>query len=240
MQRKRLSAARRGFTHTELVVVLGITALLAVLIPQVVRHYKMKDVSTTLDNGRAIWRAIDFEYTQPLWGAEMPYEPAEWVGWPFSGPTNVTNNQYATSTDFFTDIVTNGLLPVSFSFFAPAGVPPARGDFTQFQATNNGWCIVGDVGYRYPKTAPILFTKNLSGLLRMDVPIPAHMDGVASDFMPWDARAPFSGRGAFVFITRSGAGFGLHGELLKYASFTNLFQQADAAGNLLTNTVIRP
>lgn len=234
------TSSRHGFTLTELIVLIAIILLLiSVIIPWVYYSRLRSGVTAAMANGKSIHSCIYAEMLMS--GCDSPPFPGrDWVGWPFSGPTEVTNFQFSTSTEFIIAIVTNGNLSVNFSFFAPLGVKPAVGDYTTFHATNNGWCVVGDVDSHYPDTAPLIFTKNLTGFSRMDTPILAGEEEISPAMMPSDPNAPFWGRSAFVFITRGGSGFGLNGSRLRHVSFTNVFRPLDRFGKPLTNTVLRP
>ncbi len=224
----------RGFTLIDLAVILALTGILVAVFLPIANHHRWKrNVTATMAAGRAIY--LLFSDTR----GDEPYLGPLYLKF---GPTDVRNDTFDNTTTFFTDAVTSGAIAVNFSFFAPHGVPPsrARQDWWKFQPVHNGWCVVGNTDANYPSTAPLLFTCNLTNFNTLDTPITALNGEISPDFLPWNRRAPFAGRQGFVFITRAGTGFGLHGELLKHASFTNLFQQTDTNGVRLTNPILRP
>lgn len=227
---------KRGFTLIELAMILALIGLLMTVFLPIANHQLLKSrVNSAMEQGRSIHASFFFMDCFP------PTTRGAGFWWPKYGPTAVTNEQYQNSTDLFIHMVTGGIMTVTFAWFAPHGVEPARGGYTSFRAENNGWCVVGNVDEAgYPETAPFLFTRNLLNFSKLDVVITEQGGKVASDFLPADPYAPFGGRDAFVLIMKSGAGFGLYGEKLRYSNFTNLFQQVDTNGVRLTNPILRP
>jgi hypothetical protein len=161
--------------------------------------------------------------------------------WPLHHTQNVaSNNQFASSTEFFRYAVTNNIFEVDVSFFYAPGLLKGRNPAT-FSATNNAWCIVGNITESYPATAPAVFSRNLGGgslsFERMDDPLEG--DPARRGVVRQLAGHPFEDR-AFVFATKGSAGYALMKENLRFNDFTNLFQRLDRDGVILTNQVLRP
>lgn len=221
MSMKSFRSKIKGFTLVELLVVIAIIALLvAIVFPAISNALLRGRVTATSVNARNMHQAIVAKSVSDIY---------------FSAASPFPADNFADSTAYMRYLVTNQILNVSFSFFAPPGVVSAQSE-QEFQAANNGWCVV-DESENIPETAPFIFTRNLGG------------DGAAAynTLTPVTAMgnafrgAPFIDRG-FAFVTRGGAAFALIGEDLTDADrFNSLFVTQSAIGNTnLNNTVLRP
>ena len=159
--------------------------------------------------GRAIQAAIFAKDTESIYSSLEPVWPA--------------SSSYATSTEYFKTLVELEALNVGPNFFAAPGVAAWKGAMEDLPGESVAWCIVSDVDDSTPENLPVIFTRN------------ANVQTLADFAKPvdewWTNEKPF-GKEAFVFITKSGAGFSLVDRKVAEIAFPDL------AG--LTNKVLRP
>lgn len=230
-----------GLTLVELLVIVALVSMLAAIIGVYQPDALLKGrITATAANGKSIHAFIERGWR------EMEVRQGPTPAWPKFGRTRSESNQYTTSTDFFIDMVTQGLVAVDFAFFAVPYMNPgpqhddaAAHPFPILQPQENGWCIVGNVDDSYPDTAPVLFTSNLR-ISSMDAILPEKDNWLSEAVLPRDKQAPFHGRDAFVFVTKKGQAFGFLRDQLGYETFTNLFEQVATNGARLTNPILRP
>ncbi len=176
-----------GFSLWGLSAVLAaIVIFAALLIPACQRSMIQAGMKSTVANGANIYQS--FFANQMDARVENETNPI----WPQTG-------QYQTSTEFFIDLVTNGVMTVSYAFFSAPGIPPARSrDAADFTADNNAWRLVLDLDQASEGT-PFLFTKNCDP------------DNLITSGGKLQLRGePFGGRG-LVVVLKGGAAFALKG-----------------------------
>ena len=132
--------------------------------------------------------------------------------------------QYATSTEFFIDLVESGRMNVSYDFFAARGIPGAKSTNSgDFKAENNAWCIV--LGLEdAPDDTPFMFTRNYApdALQSGDAPL------VLTD------QPPF-GKDGLVVVLKNGSAFTLRKNQLNNSLFNPA--QTPSGTNLV---ILRP
>lgn len=140
-----------GFTLIELLVVIAIIAMLAaILVPAVNKALISAALVQTVSNGANIYKsAFAGQMDDVVLGGG-------YSAWP-------TNGQYSTSTDYFINLVTSGVMSVSYDFFSARGLDAEKSaDSTKFKAkasTANAWNLVLDLDKAKEGTT-FLYTKN--------------------------------------------------------------------------------
>ena len=222
---------KNGFTLVELLVVIAIIGILvAIVLPALSNALLRAKLATASSNARSVVQVFYGRETELIYSATA-------TAWPKYGTTDSpTANVFKTSTTFFQYMMTNGIMEVNPSFFSASGVEPAK-DPTQFQATNNAWCIVGNISDSYPETSPAVFTKNLT-ISTMGEPMQgdSQRKGVVDKLERTD---PFKDKG-FAFATKGSSSFLLMKDDLRITQFTNLFMRVDSNGQAITNDILRP
>jgi prepilin-type N-terminal cleavage/methylation domain-containing protein len=140
---------KEGFTLIELLVVIAIIGLLAsILVPAVSSALTSAAMIQTVSNGKAIYESAFAGQMDEVASGSSGYS-----SWPEDG-------DFTTSTEYFIDLVTNGVMDVSFDFFSAREVPGAKtSDPNEFKAENNAWKLVLNVDGCKDGT-PFLFTRN--------------------------------------------------------------------------------
>jgi prepilin-type N-terminal cleavage/methylation domain-containing protein len=192
-----------GFTLIELLVVIAIIAILAgLLFPAIQRALSNGRQTATVSNGRGIYQA--------LLAADVTGDIL---------PRTTGDDPFDNSTDYFKHAVSNMYLEVTFEYFGAYGLPRSMGlDPDDFEADNNAWCIVADIGDSTHATTPVLFSRNL------DI---SSMDEDLEDALT--EEAPFGKRGVAIIRKDGSASFVLAKDL------EQMFNPAE-----VSNVVLRP
>ena len=136
-----------GFTLIELLVVIAIIAMLAaILVPAVNKALVSAALVQTVSNGKNIYTSA---FANQM---DNTVTSSDSSAWPATG---------ITTTDYFINLVTSGVMNVSYAFFAAKGVTPASG--TAFSATNNAWRVTTGMTDGTPEGTAFLATKNYQG-----------------------------------------------------------------------------
>lgn len=187
----------RGFTLIELLVtILAIVFLVAIFWPfGCMGHEKYQAAMvSTVSNGLNIYQSYYANQMDTLAvGKDV-------TGWPKSG-------EFRTSTEFFIQRVTSGIMTVSYDFFSAPGIPPTKSmDAEDFKAENNAWRLVLGLDEQ-PEGTPFLFTRNYD---------PGH--GVGPDGKIKLSGEPFGSRG-LVVVAKGGSAYILKGKRLNLRIF---------------------
>lgn len=180
---------KRGFTLIELLVVIAIIAILAaVLTPTVTDALTRGKMTGTLANGRSIHQALFAkDIDDPIFQTGSPY------------PKSSGSGSFATSTLFWRNVVTAGIMRVDFSFFSAPGITPLKGtNASLFVEANNAWCITADITDASVDTTPLIFTRNLN--------INALNQNAAFDYASQITENPPFGRKGLPTVLKGGSG----------------------------------
>ena len=142
-----------GFTLIELLVVIAIIAMLAaILVPAVNKALISAAMVQTVSNGANIYKSA---FAGQMDDVVLGGGYSNW-------PSNA-----ASSTAYFVNLVTSGVLTVSFDFFSARGLQAIKGSdsaaasaFTSAGATANAWNLVNFVGGDPKEGTTWLYTKN--------------------------------------------------------------------------------
>ena len=139
------------------------------------------------------------------------------AGWP-------SGARFTTSTAFFTNLVSGtAALKVNYAFFAARGLKPYAGtNAALFNAENNAWCVVADLGDTTPDSVLFLFTRNVCANSLAD------LRGRVGETLR--NEPPYGKKGAVV-VSRSGVAQMLKPDML----WSNVL-----GGQTFTNRVLRP
>jgi len=191
---RAISAAVLGWLFSSVLIAIPAMAA-AILVPAVNKALSSASMVQTVSNGKNIYTA----FFASQMDASVLNKDAKL--WPRKG-------QYASSTDFFIDLVESGRMTVSYDFFAASGVPAAKSNDPQdFKPENNAWRVV--LGLEdAPEGTPFMFTRNYNpeSLQDGDEPI------VLNDEPPF-------GKEGMVVILKGGAAYSLKGNQLRNSYF---------------------
>jgi prepilin-type N-terminal cleavage/methylation domain-containing protein len=144
------SSSKQAFTLIELMAVIAIIGILITLIsPAISKAQFQAKLTKEATKARAIVEAIMAKESASRFS----------TGWPKSTGKKV----YATSAEFFDELVQQGFLDVDYAFFAGPGMTPARdqAEFLEHPERHNLWCVVMDIDDTTPGNTPVVYTRNL-------------------------------------------------------------------------------
>jgi len=173
-----------GFTLIELLVVIAIIAMLAaILVPAVSKALTTAAMVQTVSNGKNIYTSV---FADQMDNAVLGASSSAWP----------QTADFGTSTAYFINLVTSGVMNVSYDFFAAKSITPAKStNSADFAAANNAWRLVTGMTDGTPEGTPFLITKNYKGTL-----------SALTDLLPTDV--PFGDAG-LVVVQKGGASFSL-------------------------------
>lgn len=228
---------RRGFTRGELLVVIWVTLFVVVgfLIPALNKAIMNAHIVSELSNAKQIYTALfsleadviqysdatnlavvwspDATRAKPLLTAATSHDPI--ISWP-THETASEMGEKRSSSEFFSWLVSNGTLDVTYAFFGGlrTGIKVAKdeSEFTDDRELRNIWCIALDVSDKMPAGTPVLFTQNFKFKSRGPDATLDQMIGLEP------AARPFGNRGGFV-LQRGGAGIKLDASTATLTNF---------------------
>jgi prepilin-type N-terminal cleavage/methylation domain-containing protein len=138
---------KTGFSLIELLMVIVIIGILVGLLFPAIRAALLRaKMAETLNNGRNLYLSI---FSDALDEPDIL-------------PRSSGTGAFASSTEYWKYLVSNGTVDVTFDFFSADGLPSYAGqDPTMFSADQNAWCIAADVSEATRNMTPILFTRNV-------------------------------------------------------------------------------
>ena len=136
-----------GFTLIELLVVIAIIAMLAaILVPAVNKALISAAMVQTVSNGANIYKSA---FAGQMDDVVLGGGYSNW-------PSNAT-----TSTEYFINLVTSGVMTVSYDFFSARGLKAYKSSNpSDFKADGNAWNLVNFVGGDPLEGTTWLYTKN--------------------------------------------------------------------------------
>lgn len=210
---------KEGFTLIELLVVIAIIGLLAsILVPAVSSALTSAAMIQTVSNGKAIYESAFAGQMDEVASGSSAYS-----SWPEDG-------DFDTSTDYFINLVTNGIMDVSYDFFAARDIPGAKSSKSEdFKAENNAWKLVLNVDGCKDGT-PFLFTRNYSCSQ-----IPTDAGEIKEEDLGDNKGKPF-GTVGLVVVQKGGAAK----KLVKKQRRTEEFNAAGEPPSGITLSVVNP
>ncbi len=196
-----------GFTLIELLVVIAIIAMLAaILVPAVNKALVSAAMVQTTSNGANIYKSA---FAGQMDDVVLGGGYSAW-------PSNATS-----STEYFINLVTSGVMTVSFDFFSARGLPAVKSsDASQFKPEGNAWNLVNFV--TDPKEGtPWIFTRNGPDT----VPMNKNAIELKADTEPF-------GVAGMVVVLKGGSAFSLKGKQLT-GEYMNPAQDTEASINVV-------
>ena len=189
---------RQAFTLIELLVVIAIIAILAaILVPAVTKALDNGKMTQVMSNGRSIYMSI---FAQVLDNSVVSTSE----DYPKDG-------DYNNSTEYFNDLLDDGVINVAPSFFGAPGLPaPTATD--QLDGPANAWNVTENINESTKDGTAFLFTRNYD---IDNLPNQANGD---NEIIPLSQDSPFGTKG-LVVIQKGGRGLKLTGKQLKTQYF---------------------